>query len=715
MIKTTEAYKKAIVGDARRILLQAIVDISDPDISFGLADSSGEAVFSASNQLHDRIFSLDPYATLEQNRWLLNGAFQLLPEEEQRPNGQIGFVGEVLSDEKGTFSPSVWVEAHFSNVSILQACSIFFPDAEYDGYPRDFTVEIRQGGTAYYTREFSDNTAFSVALTGFTVYNPDAIRVTVSKWSLPRRRLRVVEIIPGIYEKWDGDIIAEFHLKQQGDVSCMSLPYGTCTIKMDNLDRRFEPRNKAGIFQSIEERQGIDVSLAVRLEDGRDEYRRVGVFYQYSGGWKTGDNGLTMQWDLVDIVGLLANREFIPPTELPDTLEGWIAALVAQLGGNFESRYTVDPDYATLEMTVRSPEDVTGITCGDLLRYVCMASGTWPRADAETGYLTAEPLWSEGNKITLDNLNHYPVIKANNDIAAIIFTLNDGAETKYAVSGNTTASSETKSVQNPFIHTQEQALTAARLILSAYGGNQLEITGRGDMSSEIGDVDTVWLDESSATTARRIQQDLSLSGGVMQNCSSTLLQADGSFLFENREVITASGTWTAPEGVSQLRIILIGHGGTGADGTDGTWDEAGMDGKDGSGGKVWSDTVEINPNQSFDVSIGNDTVFGQYTSAYGQVFAYGYTDIQSGDSFARTGVLNPKEGSGDGGAGGKGGVKGNRHTEQREGEDGSSISVTVIDNYPGSGTPGVTGAAGCAVVYWEKKETVISGDVQAGR
>ena len=445
--------------------------------------------------------------------------------------------------------------------------------------------------------------------------------------------------------------------------------------------------------------------MAVRLEDGTDEYKRLGIFYQYSGGWKTGDNGLTMQWDLVDIIGLLQSREFIPPEALPTTLKGWIAALVAQLGTNFETLYTVDPNYADKPVVVRSSSDVVGMKCGDLLRYVCMATGTWPRADAETGYLAAEPLWSQGNKLTLDNLQSYPVMKANNDIAAIIFTLNDGNNTQYIVSGNSTASSETKSVQNPFIKTKGDALTAAKLILSCYGGNRLEIVGRGDMTSEIGDVDTVWLNESSATTARRIQQDLSLKDGVLKDCTSILLQADGSFLFQNRAVITQSGSWTVPEGATKLRLILVGKGGNGTAGTDGNWDEAGQDGQDGLGALVWAGTVSINPQQQFNIQIDEDTIFGQYSSADGSRFEYGYTDIASGDSFARTGVQNPVTGSGDGGAGGAGGIKGNKHRKTTTNSDGSTSSKMVIDNYPGEGMPGKAGATGCVVIYWDKEET----------
>lgn len=703
MIKSGQAYHAAITGDARRVLLRAVIDIISPDIVFGAGETSGQIPWSKPEQLHDKVFgNPTKYATLERDRWALDGTWDLLPDDPAQTAGQMGYIGSVLSGADGTFSTPPWVELQFSDVSVLQACSVYFPGNDYDGLPEDFTVEIKQGGTVYHTRTYTGNTASSVSLEGFTVNNPDAIRVTVTKWSRPSRRMRVVEIVPGVYEGWDGGMIAEFNIKQQGNIAATALPYGTCTLKIDNLSRRFEPRSKNGLFQSIEERQGIDVSLGVRLADGTDEYKRLGIFYQYSGGWKTGDNGLTMQWNLVDIIGLLANREFLAPSTLPTTLGGWIGALAAQLGVNFQDRWHVDPNYTALPVTVRAADDLQGKSCGYILRWVCQATGTWPRADASTGDLTAEPLWSEGNKVTLDNLNGYPVMKANGDVAALIFTLNDGADTKYIVSGNATSSSETVSIDNPFIKTEAQALAAARLILSTYGGNVLDLTGRGDPSSEIGDVETVWLDESQATTARLTMQTFQFSNGVMQGCQSQLLQADGSFLYQGREVITTPGTWKAPAGKKSLRVILVGKGGDGTRGQDGTWDAAGADGVDGLGGLVWAGTININEGQEFPVAFGPDTTFGAYSSANGKRYENGYTDVASGDSFARTGVAKPKAGTGDGGAGGKGGEQGRRQKITWEDEGGFSHSYWKIYSYPGVGADGAMGASGCAVVYYSK-------------
>ena len=702
MIQSSEAFQAAVTADSRRVLLRAVIEIIDPDITYQASTFSGEAPFSQAAQIYDKDMDISPaYATLERNRWLLGGTFQIFADNYQGA-GKQGWASDVLSGDDGSFATPPWVQLNFSNVSILQACSVYFPSAEHDGVPDTFTVEVVQGETAYFSQTVTGNRASSVSFDGFTVQNPDYIRVTVSKWSLPGRRARIPEIIPGLYEAWSGDTIAAFTVTQQANFACLALPYGTCQLSMDNLDRRFEPRSKDGIFQSIEERQGIQTAIGVRLADGSAEYKPVGVYYQYSGGWKIGDNGLTMTWDLVDIVGLIANREYIPPSTLPTTLSGWVASIVAQLGDNFADRYTVDPNYASQALST-TVDKVQGQSCGQVLLWACMATGTFPRADNETGKLTVEPFWSQGNKLTLDNLNAYPVMKANNDLGAIIFTLANGAQ--YVVGGTSAASSDTVSVENPFITTQAQALTAARLILSTYGGNQLETTGRGDPSSEIGDVDTVWLNESSATTGRRMTQTFTFQNGVLQGCQSVLLQADGSFLFQEMAVITESGSWTAPAGVSQLRLILVGKGGNGTAGADGTFDGPGADGTDGLGGLVWYGTVDINPQQQFTITIGDDTVMGQYSSANGSRYPTGYTDIASGNSYGRTGVRSPIAGSGDGGAGGYGGSAGARHKEDAFDIHGNPIGqMWVVDVQPGPGQPGVNGVTGCAVIYWDKPE-----------
>lgn len=728
MINSTAAYSAAIVADARRMMLKATLDIIDPDITYGTVNTSGHTPYSVPDQMLDRVLQLDTkYATLERNRWMLGGGFSTLPDSLSGVPGQFGVESAVLSGDDGTFADPPWVEITFSNVSILQACSVYFSQRDYDGYPVDFTVEVRQSGTAYHTESYTNNTARSVSIKGFTVYNPDAIRVTVTRWSLPSRRMRAVEIVPGTYEEWDQNIISTFTIRKQGNFTALTLPYGTCVLSMDNVDRRFEPRRKDGLFQSIEERQGIKVYLGPKLPDGTVEYKPLGIYYQANGGWKTGNNGITMTWNLVDIIGLLSDRPFEAPVELPTTLDGWVALLVSHLGPNFATKYHVDPEYASLPLTAKE-ETVAGQKCGQILLWLCQATQTWPRADAETGDLTVDPLWSAGSTVTLDNLEKYPTMKANEDIASVTLNVTgeihmEGFETEatFNFTGTSASAPTSASITNPFINTEEGARTCARWILQFYGGNRLETVGRGNPASEIGDIDVVWLDESTATNGRLMSQTLQFSGGVLKSCQSVYLQADGAYLYEKSEVFNNNGSWTVPDGVTEIYLILVGGGQGGGNGEDGTGatimgsGQAGADGENGTGGKVWYDRVTVSPGQVFNITIGaggsvplgrgGDSTFGNFSSASGRVYETGYSDVNTGEVYARTAVRKPSPNTGDGGRGGRGGYAGQGYLDGElvydPGFGWTPTGPFVVTLWPGEGQPGAPGGSGCVIVHYD--------------
>lgn len=744
MLSVTDGFREAVVGVSRRMLARAVVEIVDPDIRYGESDGSGVTVWSRPEQLADRIMTAKPrYATGEPGRWLLDGTAELIPADHA-VDGQVGHVGDVLSGADGAFEGTVYAELVFSNVSILQACSVYFSDDPVDGVAEDFRVAVLSGDAEIYSKSFTGNRSTSVSLLDFTVYDPTAVRVYVTKWTLPERRVRVLDIVPGIYEEWDLSSIASLDVQMRGNFADLALPYGTANLRIKNTDRRFEPFTRAGIFKSIEERQRIPIFLGPLLPDGTAEYAPVGVFYQKSGGWTTGQNDMYIDWALVDICGLLADRTFVPPETLPTTLGGWFECFAGQLGDNFRDQWLVDPDYIDLPVTVNSAEHLNNRTCGALIRFACMATGTWPRADQETGKLTAEPLWKQGSKVTLNQLYDYPVKSANDALATLTVKLYDGTEdgTTVIISGNSTSSSKTLSIDNPFLHTAEAANTAARQILSQYGGIKLEADSRGDPATEIGDVDTIWISRSEAKTGRRMEQSFKISGGVLKQNRNVWLQADGSFLFENRVVLTGSGTWTVPAGVTEVRLVLVGGGQGGSHGqpgyfeTGGTRDEitGGQDGETGltgHGGRVWSGVVGVNPGTDYAYacgaggakstvygvagSEGGDTTFGAHSSANGQAYDPSFTDLASGSAYGRPGVEVPVDGTGDGGAGGQGGTAPAGYYRikyaTKINDKGETVTDTsrytskkfIVTTDPGPGTDGADGAAGVVVVYWDKE------------
>ena len=287
MIESSDAYKEAIVADARRIHIKAVVDIEDPDMVQGdVTACEQEPGISRPEQVWDKIFALNAnYASMEPNRWILDGKQVLLsddfdvqktiknlsnvPEPDVVLNWEAGLVGAALSGADGEFPVPQWAQIDFQNVGVLQACAVAFSDRLEDGVAADFTVEVLSEGVAYHTSTVTGNTKSHCSITGFRVNNPDAIRVTVTRWSLPGRRMRVVEIVPGVYEIWTGREIEKngLSVKMQGDPSCVTLPYGTASIKMDNQDRRFDhaPRTASSSCWNYTVPGGFHVHLTLTL------------------------------------------------------------------------------------------------------------------------------------------------------------------------------------------------------------------------------------------------------------------------------------------------------------------------------------------------------------------------------------------------------------------------------------------------------------------
>lgn len=202
-------------------------------------------------------------------------------------------------------------------------------------------------------------------------------------------------------------------------------------------------------------------------------------------------------------------------------------------------------------------------------------------------------------------------------------------------------------------------------------------------------------------------------------------QIEKTEILENRIILTGSGSLIVPDGVTSLRVVVIGSGNGGQAGSDGTngartylvltsaevnaggsWSEAagapgigGSGGQGGKGGRILQAVLEVAPGEVIQYSAapggsggsengsagtaGGDTTFGNLTSANGSVNDSGYTDPITGITYAAKG----KDGL-DGGDGGKGGTAAlNNFTEGGDGE--------AVGSYPGGygGSGGYTNSS----------------------
>lgn len=165
-----------------------------------------------------------------------------------------------------------------------------------------------------------------------------------------------------------------------------------------------------------------------------------------------------------------------------------------------------------------------------------------------------------------------------------------------------------------------------------------------------------------------------------------------------RELLTGSGTWTVPEGVTEIRAVLIGGGQGGESGSPGSpsteckainqtsevtdstttyrgWcpmigGAGGNKGAGGEGGKVLTVSQVVTAGEKITYAAGRggkggaysadaqtsgsggtDTVFGSHSSATGSTTETGYYDPVSGDTYAAHGADGINGGAGGGGNG----------------------------------------------------------------
>lgn len=746
MIPHSAEYDKAVVADSRRQYVRTVFDLLDPDAVMGAVTSNNESKYSKTAQVIDRgaPVSLPKYSTLEPNRWLLDGSWDIYPDNPEEITAHAGWISNTLSDDNGSFAePYPYVQAEFSGIEVLQAATLQFDLYEPDGVPEDFTVTLYSGEQVLESRDVVGNAATSLVIEGFEVNYPTAIRLTVKKWSKPRRRVRISRVMVGLYETWDTTVIRDVDIYTESTFSGLAIPYSSCSITVDNVDKRFDPYAPNSIFKSIEERQSIPVELGMRLEDGSIEWLPGGTYYQKSGGWKLND--LTVQWDLLDMIGMLVNRRFVVPGSLPTTLGGWVQALVSSMGVNFADRYIVDSDVSGMALTA-TREAVEGKFCGELLRYMCMATNTWPRQDMKTGELRVGKLERiEGNKVTLDNMPEYATMEANDDIADITFTLDEGEVT---FPGTNTDSDTSLSVNNPFVHTADDARKAVISCLFEYGGKHFTVRSRGNPSSETGDLMSIATQFGTDIAARLYKQQLKLEQGVMHNMPSYLVQSPNDSVYANKVVLTGAGQWESPiDGTVKVTLIGGGQGGQGGFGgiqLEVSGEEFSLDNtsslegsKGGYGGLIFISEISASASQVFnyycgkggkggeggqeDVTYpdepeqfasnglpgdaGEPTTFGQLTSANGKSYPVGLMDIQSGTIYGASGPSSGGKVTGSYGCGGAGGIQGkNGAYEVRK--FGTTTDEGPVYYRPyrlvkaTPGTDGGPGKLGCIILEW---------------
>ena len=106
MIVHTESYDKAVTASSRRMFARAVFDLVDPDAEITGVTTNSESEISLTDQVVNRgVGSSDQrIATLELDRWVLDGSFVIRPDDPADREGQVGWETDDVSGSDGAFA-----------------------------------------------------------------------------------------------------------------------------------------------------------------------------------------------------------------------------------------------------------------------------------------------------------------------------------------------------------------------------------------------------------------------------------------------------------------------------------------------------------------------------------------------------------------------------------------------------------------------------------
>lgn len=304
MEKVSGAWKG---NQSRRIANESFIEvslgISDPDaLADASASDNGATYISNTSQVVSEVDrNIPPYATLEQNIWVLDGGNKILPTSNV---GDTGFISGVFSDNYAVFStgvPTITVSFTRVHKNPIPAITITWGKA-YNEYAEDFTVRVYKENAVVATQEVRGNESVkSVVRMDITEY--DKITISITKWCLPRHRARVEDIYVGLKKVYSKSDIFSYDHSQTVDPISTSLPKAEVSFSVDNSDATYDLFNKEGLAEFIMERQEVKTRYGYKLNN-EVEWIRGGTFYL--SGWGNSQNNIQTEFKARDMLEFMS-------------------------------------------------------------------------------------------------------------------------------------------------------------------------------------------------------------------------------------------------------------------------------------------------------------------------------------------------------------------------------------------------------------------------
>ena len=231
---------------AASIVYKDIAPGADAAASYSATDKTAESTLALSSGTEGQ------YATLEPNRWVLSGDFEIYDSDP------VVFWSSSFSDEDGVFSTPPVLTITLSSQFSAPGISVTFDEATGE-YASEMTIQWYQNNTLKDTEVCTPTSPLFVLENRVTSFNK--VVITFSKTSLPNRRLRVREILMGVIRVFGEGEIMSAGCENEMDLISAELPTSSMSAVINS---------QSDIQYMFQQKQPIEV---------RDGATKYGVYY----------------------------------------------------------------------------------------------------------------------------------------------------------------------------------------------------------------------------------------------------------------------------------------------------------------------------------------------------------------------------------------------------------------------------------------------------
>lgn len=244
-----------------------------PDNSVKIATISSDDILQYSNidSLKDiKKYTNTTIATLEENLWLLNGAF-INPTRGRKYDG---YISNSISDEEGNFVTNPTIDINLMTTSNIEFFSIILNSAVKSGYPKMINIHcIDSLGNIIKTESADITTETSLPNLIFTLNASDVAKLQIEFVGTlsAHRRIRVASVMFGKVLTLNQDDVLNSDYTDKCSFVPDSIPTRTFSFTLNNYDLKYNIDNPQNTYIDLDRQTRVIVRNGYNIAGYEEE------------------------------------------------------------------------------------------------------------------------------------------------------------------------------------------------------------------------------------------------------------------------------------------------------------------------------------------------------------------------------------------------------------------------------------------------------------